>query len=411
MFLIVQHWGCDSRLNWLLKPSDVITAGLNLLKYIYWLNTLMCATCWQRLWWMCVFDVHSAVLTFPRSTPWSRRLALENNIQTFAWLAGWSVPSSHHCPQARLTSSCHRHSAHRGMCPYALHGLGRLTQRHRSLTSNLLPNWVIPLTAASKLHFCWFFFLPSPPTSAALVPERVSADCLAAPLIERGRCISEAAGGSTLHTKCARSTIRRDTDRRGISEWEGGKSRTTRHYRDQTLSDAAAQASSLQQLRSSAVNLVILMQMVLVVIVGLELIFNVAYILKIDWMCISITQETEDVPVTPLWRQRALTIDAVSTKRFPSASYRGKVLCLSLCRMGPYFGENSSEQRDKNVLIPFDSTLDTRDTHLSRRKRERESRKLSYNCWSRRKYVIRKTTHPTVAWGTCVFSFNTHWNP
>lgn len=160
MFLIAQHWGCDSRLNWLLKPSDVITAGLNLLKYIYWLNTLMCATCWQRLWWMCVFDVHSAVLTFPRSTPWSRRLALENNIQTFAWLAGWSVPSSHHCPQARLTSSCHRHSAHRGMCPYALHGLGRLTQRHRSLTSNLLPNWVIPLTAASKLHFCCFFSSP-----------------------------------------------------------------------------------------------------------------------------------------------------------------------------------------------------------------------------------------------------------
>lgn len=203
MFMIAQHWGCDSRLNWFLKISDVITAGFNLLKYIYWLNTLMCTTCWQWLWWMCVFDVHSAVLTFPRSAPWSRRLVLENNIQTFAWFAGWSVPSSHHCPQS--TSQVHVIDiAPTEACGlYALHSLGRLTQRHRSLTSNLLPNWVIPLSAASKLHFCCFFS-PSSPTSAVLVPERVSTDCLAAPLIEWGRCISEAAGGYTLHTKRAR---------------------------------------------------------------------------------------------------------------------------------------------------------------------------------------------------------------
>lgn len=51
---------------------------------------------------------------------------------------------------------------------------------------------------------------------------------------------------------------------------------------------------------SSSGRLVIIMQMVFVVMVGLKLIYNVAYMLKIDWMYIFITQETEDVPISPL---------------------------------------------------------------------------------------------------------------
>lgn len=58
---------------------------------------------------------------------------------------------------------------------------------HHSLTSNILLNWVIPLSTASKLHFCFWDFFSSPPTSAGRVRGQAATYCLAAALIERGQ--------------------------------------------------------------------------------------------------------------------------------------------------------------------------------------------------------------------------------
>lgn len=84
---------------------------------------------------------------------------------------------------------------------------------HHSLTSNILLNWVIPLSTASKLHFCFwdFFFLPSHIcwasawTGCHLLP-RCSFDWTGT------RCISKATRGYKLHTKRAQRMHWRATE-------------------------------------------------------------------------------------------------------------------------------------------------------------------------------------------------------
>lgn len=183
------------------------------------------------------------------------------------------------------------------MCPYALHGLGRLTQRHHSLTSNLLPNWVIPLSAASKLHFCCFFFFLSLSSYICSVgawtgfhwlPRRAP-DWTGTVYLWGRRGLYAAYQAFTQHAPETRIGEASVSGREGNPAQRG----TTEIRRYPMQQHRRAR-------NSSSGRLVIIMQMVLVVIVGLKLIYNVAYMLKIDWMCIFITQETEDVPITPL---------------------------------------------------------------------------------------------------------------
>lgn len=149
-------------------------------------------------------------------------------------------PITAHRPRQRFRSTSQ--SAHSAWhVSIYIRGWGRVTQRHRPLTGNLLPNWVIPLCAASKLHLCFLrCFFSCPPTSAVSVCGWASTDCLVAALIERGRDASlrpHGAIGCIPNGVCTREPWIKGS----ISEWEGGKPRTTRHYRDQTLLNAAAQ--------------------------------------------------------------------------------------------------------------------------------------------------------------------------
>lgn len=79
-------------------------------------------------------------------------------------------------------------------------------------------------------------------------------------------------------------------DKRGISEWEAGKPRTTRHNGDQTLFNAAAQTSFVTAAQViSRVNLDIIVQMIRNCSMFNKLILNVAHVLKAEYVCISIT--------------------------------------------------------------------------------------------------------------------------
>lgn len=108
----------------------------------------------------------------------------------------WSVPLSPSQPSEVQFSVSGTERQHRHVSIH-IRGLSLgATQKHQSPTTHLLVNGVIPLNAASKLHFCFREkkFLSSPPTSAAgLVRGQASTDCLAAGRDWMGtRCISEA---------------------------------------------------------------------------------------------------------------------------------------------------------------------------------------------------------------------------
>lgn len=139
------------------------------------------------------------------------------------------------------------------MCPH-IQGLWRATVRHHSLTSNLLLNWALSLSTASKLHFCCRDAFPLPhPRGCCL--DRLPTDCLAAAVIEQGCGASLRPRGAIGCIPNGRAAcVWRALDESAISEWEGGKPRTTLHYRDQTFS-AAAWRSFVSAPQASAVNL------------------------------------------------------------------------------------------------------------------------------------------------------------
>lgn len=98
-------------------------------------------------------------------------------------------------------------------------------------------------------------FSPPLPHPRGCCLDRLPTDCLAAAVIEQG-C------GASLRPRGAigcipngqAACVWRALDESAISEWEGGKPRTTLHYRDQTFS-AAAWRSFVSAPQASAVNL------------------------------------------------------------------------------------------------------------------------------------------------------------
>lgn len=180
-----------------------------------------------------------------------------NNSHTFSWSAGWSVPSSNHDPQVNIRVPTEA-------CVPTYFRLGEADTEASPPEGNLLLNWVIPLNAASKLHFCFWggFFSPLPhlqcwcvdglPLIASLRPWLNGNDVSPRP---HGaiRCIPNG------HAERTREPwIKKH-------QWVGGREtlHNTRHYKDWILLNAATQMSFV-----TAVNLNVTVQIILEIIVA-----------------------------------------------------------------------------------------------------------------------------------------------